>query len=224
MKIFTRRFGSHFGYTYGRNKAKLRMLLLLTIVFIIVTSVLFTLRSHFLPLVTSMAQSKAKSIGTAIINEAITMQLTSKDVDYSQLYEIQKNKEGEISAIVANVTMMNTIKSQLNTSIQDRINSIDTQQIGIPIGSMLNNELLAGRGPKIPIKIVTVGEIQIDFTNSFVSAGINQTKHEVHLEVKASISAMMPTGNIVSDVTSTIPVAQTIIVGKVPDTYTNIAF
>ena len=177
-----------------------------------------------MPLAYSMAESKAKSVGTVIINEAITKQITMRNLDYSTLYNIQKNSSGDISAITANVAKMNTIKAQLSTEIQEKINKIETQQIGIPLGSMLNNELLAGRGPNIPIKLVTVGVIEIDFTNTFESAGINQTKLEVQLEIKTTVSAMLPTGNARADIFSTVPIAQTIIVGNVPDAYTNIDF
>lgn len=175
-----------------------------------------------MPLAYSMAESRAKAIGTLIINEAITDQISMKNIDYSTLYNIQKNSSGDISAITANVGKMNTIKAQISTVIQEKINSIETQQIGIPLGSMLNNELLAGRGPQIPIKLVTVGVIEIDFTNTFISAGINQTKLEVQLEIKMTISAILPTGNSKVNIFSTVPIAQTIIVGNVPDSYTNI--
>jgi sporulation protein YunB len=224
LKIIVGRFGSHFGYIYRRNRKKILFLFLIFVVLPTLIYIFSTIRNYFMPLAFSMAESKAKSVGTLIINDTVSQQVQSENVNYTALFDIQKNSSGEISAIIANTAKMNLLKSQLSTEIQKRINEVHTQQIGIPLGSMLNNEFTAGRGPNIPIKLVTVGAITIDFTSSFESAGINQTRHEVLLEIKMTVSAVLPTGNSVAVVSSKVPVAQTIIVGNVPESYTNIAF
>ena len=79
---------------------------------------------------------------------------------------------------------MNLLKARISEEIQDKINKLDTDAISIPVGSMLNNELTAGRGPRIPLKLVTVGAMEMDFWGNFTAAGINQTKHDVHLNIK----------------------------------------
>jgi len=169
-----------------------------------------------------MAESKATRIATVVINETVNEKLAGDNIGYYDLYKIEKNKDGQISALVSNVIRMNQIKSEITTIIQEKISNIEVQQIGIPLGNLSNNYLLAGRGPKIPIKLIIVGIIEINFRNSFVSAGINQTKHEIVLDAKATITAILPAGRKTAEVVTTIPVAETIIVGNVPTTYTNI--
>ncbi|OQB15537.1 MAG: Sporulation protein YunB [Firmicutes bacterium ADurb.Bin193] len=222
MRIIAKRFGSHFGYLIRRNRIKFRILFILLIIFAVITIIIQTLKLHFIPLAFSIAEARAKGIGTIIVNEEISNQLASGAINYNELYTIQKDENGDICAITADTAKMNTVKALIITSIQNRVNDLNIQSIGIPLGNLFNNEFLAGRGPRIPIKLVTVGTIQVDFTNTFESAGINQTKHEVMLLINMQVTAIMPAGAATASIDSSVPVSQTIIVGKVPSAYANI--
>jgi sporulation protein YunB len=222
--IYTRRFGARFGYILSRNRRKCRLVLAAALAVAVMGSATSAMRNRFIPLALSMAEAKARSVGTLLINEAVAGQLAAHRVSYARLYTVEKNSAGEISAITADTEKMNVLKAELTALIQSKIGGMEPQRVGIPLGSIFNNEFLAGRGPRIPIKLVTLGAMQIDFSNSFVSAGINQTKLDVRLEVRAKISAILPAGTTTAEVVSVIPVAQTVIVGKVPAGYANIAF
>jgi len=177
-----------------------------------------------LPIAFSAAESKAKSVCTIIINESVLKQAYSKNIDYSSLFDIQKDSSGDISAIIANTAKLNILKSQLAIEIQNKIDETQTQPIGVPLGSLFGNELLAGRGPKIPMKLITLGMIDVRFSNSFSSVGINQTKHESSIEIDMTINALLPAGSISATVTTAMPLTDAIIVGKIPQAYTNIQF
>ncbi len=218
----TRRFNSHFFYTFRYNRKNFGKFIIIVLILSLITYLVVALQNHFIPLALSMAESKAQRIATVVINETVSEKLAKDNIGYYDLYKIEKNNDGEISALVSNVIKMNQIKSEITTSIQEKISNIEVQQIGIPLGNLTNNYLLAGRGPKIPIKLMIVGIIEMNFKNSFISAGINQTKHEIVLEAKATITAILPAGRKTAEVCTTIPVAETIIVGNVPTTYTNI--
>lgn len=222
MNVHTRRFNSHFFYTFRYNRKNFNKLLIIILSISIITYSIISLQNHFIPLALSMAESKAQRIATVVINETVSEKLAGNNIGYYDLYKIEKNNDGQISAVVSNVIKMNQIKSEITSAIQNKISDIDVQQIGIPLGNLSNNYLLAGRGPKIPIKLMIVGIIEMNFKNSFISAGINQTKHEIVLEAKATITAILPAGRKTAEVYTTIPVAETIIVGNVPNTYTNI--
>ena len=62
---------------------------------------------------------------------------------------------------------------------------------------------------------------RVEFSNSVVTAGINQTKHQINLEVFVDIDILIPWGTESAQVTSEVMIADTVIVGKVPDTYLN---
>ncbi len=222
MKILVSRFGSHFGYSFRRRRLRITVLIHTIWILLLLLWILSLVRGQLLPIAVSLAEAKSKALGVAIINEAVTQQITQNNAEFLQLYDIQKNTDGEITAITANVARMNTLKAELTRVIQKRLSEIDTKEIGIPVGNLFNQEFLSGRGPKIPMKIVTVGTTAIDFSNTFTAAGINQTKYEVLLDVKLNVSAILPTQTASVEVSSSLPVAQTIIVGKVPDAYANI--
>jgi len=222
LNVRSRRFNSHFAYTFRYNRKFFSKFIIITLIIFIITYLVIALENHFIPLALSMAESKATRIATVVINETVSEKLAGNNIGYYDLYKIEKNNDGQISALVSNTIRMNQIKSEIATAIQEKISDIEVQQIGIPMGNLTNNYLLAGRGPKIPIKLMIVGIIDLNFKNSFISAGINQTKHEIVLEAKATITAILPAGQKTAEVCTTIPVAETIIVGNVPSTYTNI--
>ncbi|NLB80643.1 MAG: hypothetical protein GX800_03290, partial [Clostridiaceae bacterium] len=142
-------------------------------------------------------------------------------MDYADLFDIQKNPEGEITAIIANTAKMNVLKSQISLDIQQKIEETQQSEIGIPLGSLFGGEFIAGRGHVIPLKLVMGGIMEIDFKNSFTNAGINQTKHEAYIDIKITVNALMPSGNISTAIATTMPLTHAIIIGKTPNNYAN---
>ena len=117
---------------------------------------------------------------------------------------------------------MNKIKSQLLLKVQDKIEDVKPKEVGIPIGNIINSHMFSGWGPIIPVRLISIGTINTDFKNSFEAAGINQTKHEISVEVTGKINILLPILSVSSEVVTTVPVAHTILVGDVPDQYINI--
>jgi sporulation protein YunB len=222
LKIILGRFGSHFGYNISRMRKKLRLLSVGMILFIIVSFSLATVKNHLMPIACTIAEAKAKTIGNILVSESVAQYFSKNDVKSIKLYSMEKNDAGDISAIVLNPVNVNMAKSEIIKNIHSRLANIDSQEIGIPMGSLINNEFLAGRGPKIPLKLIASGLADVDFTNAFFSAGINQTKHIVYIEVKLLVHAILPGARKTATITSKIPLEETMIVGKVPNTYANV--
>lgn len=174
------------------------------------------------PLISKLAESKASYIATMSMNEAINMRMLENDIKYDDLIILQKGLDGQVIALSTNVANMNRLKSVLAMDVQQKIASNKTGDIEIPLGSLSGSEFLEGVGPRIPIKLVATGFAVVDFKSSFTSAGINQTKHEISIEIKVTMGMVLPTGSKSVEVTTQVPVAHTIIVGNVPQSYTNI--
>jgi sporulation protein YunB len=94
--------------------------------------------------------------------------------------------------------------------------------IRIPIGNFTGNELLAGRGPKIEVKIVPVGSVSTDYKTEFISTGINQKRHRIYLEIKSKMTIVAPFTNKTVEVINNVNVAETVLIGNVPDTFYNL--
>lgn len=222
MGLWTRRgLFLRYGYRKKRNRNYNRYLLIAVILMLSLYSIsLFNQR--IVPTILSVAEARAKYIATRVINEAVNEKITEDNLQYVDLISFQKNNDGQITALQANIIKMNQLKSAISMSIQQKIAIIDTTQIEVPLGNIIDNPLISGWGPRIPVRLMPVGTAQTDFKSSFHAAGINQTKHEIFLEVNSKIVVLLPLTRVNSEVITTIPVAETIIVGTVPGSYINI--
>lgn len=190
-------------------------------IFIFNISFLFTFKiaeKNFQPAVTALATTTASTYTTSAINNSIE-QTPETSAGYSELCIINKNENGEIISIITNTNTLNNIKLKLSEKIIENLKKTDYKELGIPIGNLTKTYILSGRGPKIPIKILTSSAPKITLDNRFESAGINQTKHKISIVTSVDIQIILPYETITKTVSSESMICETIIVGKVPDVY-----
>lgn len=168
-----------------------------------------------------MALSDASDIVTIQINETIAKMMEDGRFEYDYFVTVQKDDAGRISAITANMPRINLLSSEILSDIVERAEG-GTLEIGVPLGNLTGLSLLLGRGPRIPVRIIMLTSSRADFRNEIASAGINQTKHQIILEVFVDIDILMPWETVSAQVVSEILVAETVIVGAVPETYLNL--
>lgn len=196
--------------------------LLIAVVTLIVLIVVLTIVTevNLRPIILSTAESRVRAIALDAVNSAISRNLT--DVTYDDLISVAKDDYGHVTLLQANTINMNRISTQTALTAQQYIADIDQQSIRISLGSAIGNPLLAGRGPEILVKIVPVGSVSTEFVTEFQSAGINQTRHKIYIRIKANLRIVIPTGAKQVEVISQVPVAETVIVGQVPQSYVNV--
>ena len=185
-------------------------------------AVILVLDSQIRPIVTTVTANEAKMNAVDTINKAVSKELADNSVNYTDLVNIERDSSGKILAITTNMVKMNELKSALIESVQEQIRGMNHTDIGIPIGTLMGSELLHGRGFEIPLRITLSGNISADFKSSFESAGINQTKHQILLEIHTSVYSFLPGYDSTTDVDTSIPVAETVIVGEVPQVVANL--
>lgn len=206
------------GYSIPRRSKRKRVAISFVIVMIPLTAVLVCISLFLRSLATSIAISDSTDMITLAINEEVRICMTAGSYDYDYFVTLEKDDTGRITAITTNMARINTLSSQLLKAV---INSSDSQalDINIPLGNLLGLNLLLGRGPDIPVKIIMLTSSFTDFRNDFSSTGINQSKHEIVLEISVDIDVLLPWKTISTTVVSEILIAETIIVGDVPGTY-----
>ena len=192
----------------------------ISILFLLVALLLFLAAAslYLKDVSTAIAVSDASDAVTVSINNAIADIM--RDGDYSADYFVtfEKSETGEITAISSNMARINALSAR----ILDRIvGATDTHMltVNIPAGNLTGISVLMGRGPKVPVKIITMTSSRVEFNNSIVTAGINQTKHQINLEVIVDIDILVPWGTESTQVITEVLIADTIVVGQVPDTY-----
>ena len=132
---------------------------------------------------------------------------------------VRMDENGQVALLSANTMRMNLLADRAGDAALRKLEAVSSQKVSVPLGAALGITLLAGSGPGIPISIVPVGSVQTDFETEFEACGINQTRHKVFLQVSASIRIVIPTGAKTTNVTANMLVAESIIVGKVPESF-----
>ena len=213
------------GFFYYRrriNRRALTRLLALLLTALLLAAAVFAML-QLRPLLESLATTRVSNTVTRIISEAVDEAIQSGEIRYDQLISFEKDNEGRITAVHSNMAVCNRLQSEILDLILTRVGQVSARELSIPIGSLTGSALLAGRGPSISVRMESVGSSSARFENQFESAGINQTKHRIVLRIDVYVSILLPGYSTVTQVTNEITVAETVIVGEVPGTYTYFA-
>ncbi len=194
------------------------------LLFLLVLSLLFAGGAYFVkvmrPLMAGLAENQSHIAAEQAIHR-VAEDLFA-DSRYTDFITLTRAEDGTVSAAETNVQSVNRLKAAAAVQIQEQLSALGETTIGVPLGSTTGIGLLTGLGPYLPVRILPYGNILVDFKSTFTAAGINQTHLEISLHAKASIGTVMPTVTAADTVETEIPVVQTVIVGKVPESYINI--
>lgn len=174
------------------------------------------------PVIIRNAKAKAHRIAQSAINDAIIKLLGEGDISYSDVIELKRTEDGKVVAAESNLEGVNILKSKIITEIQNHISQLDTAEVSLPLGAFFGTDILAGVGPRISLEFMPDGTAEVDFTSKFEDSGINQTKLSIDLSVKTTVGLLVPGENTDVEVKTIIPVVRTIIVGDIPNSYTNV--
>lgn len=174
-------------------------------------------------MITQMAMASATNSVTAAINRAIRERMADGSLEYTQLVSLEKDTNGQVSALVTNMANVNSLQADITNRVIQLLSDETVSEIGVPIGNIIGGTLLSGRGPSIPIRILSVSYASAAFSNQFSDAGINQTRHQIMLYVTVQVVLLLPGYKTSVTVSSEVSVAETVIIGSVPDSYTYFA-
>lgn len=201
----------------GRLFRRVRFWLLLTAVFLV--AAFLTFRWKFNQPILDLAQAQVINATSDLINDAIDQQIEAGDIQYDRVVYFEKNLDGEITALKTNMSEVNRLKTNTLNIINDEILALDQSDIGVPLGNIFFPELLSGRGASIPVQIVAIRNSDAYFESYFTQAGINQTLHRLNMCVLVDVSILVLGKSASFTVTSEVVVAETIIIGDVPNTF-----
>ena len=173
-------------------------------------------------MVLSLAQAQARAVAVQMLNEAAAELVTSGGVTYDSLMHVTADERGQVRLIQANTPEMNLLASRASLTAQKKLAVLEEQAVSVPLGSAVGLTLFAGSGPRIQVEILPVGSVRAEFTTEFESAGINQTRHKVSLTLTAQVQLVIPTGASTVQAVTQVAVAESIIVGDVPQAYTDV--
>ncbi len=172
------------------------------------------------PAFCALAESRAKELAVFAIHEAIAEKFSQEE--YKDVIQLERDADSRVGAVRSDMARFSKLKSELNLEIQKSISSLDKSTLSVPLGSLTGSELFYGLGPDISFQVKPYGAVFCDLTTAFTEAGINQTMCDVAISVKAQLAVLMPTVQRKSVVETSVPVAQTVIVGDVPQSFTHV--
>jgi len=203
-----------------KNLKRKQKIVKIFIIMVIAFSTVKIVLDAILPIFDTLCKDKAKSIATIIANEEATNVM--KKHTYDELFTLEKDKDGNITMIKSNIIAINEIISDVAVKIQNTINQRGRENIEIALGSFTGFKLLSGKGPGVPIKISSIGNVETDLRSEFSEKGINQTLHRVYLQVDCEVSILTPYNSITEKVSNQVLLIENVIVGKIPSTYYNL--
>ncbi len=168
-----------------------------------------------------LACARAYSTAVRTVNQAV-FDTFREGVAYEDLITVTRNEQGSVTMLQANATRMNELATRTALNAQASLNSEANRQVRIPIGSALGVGFLAGAGPQLTVQVLPVGAVATEFHTEFEAAGINQTRHMISLHIQTTVQLVLPTGTQRVSVVTDVPIAESIIVGLVPDSFVDV--
>ena len=200
----------------ARQKAKLFCFLFACVLMVLTVVGMGHLRS----ILGNLAVTRVSNMVNGLVAEAVSDAVNSGEIQYNDLISLEKNASGGVAALVSNMAEFNRLQASITQDILTRLGEMSDIELEIPMGTLSGSAFLAGRGPKMPVRMQSTGSCSARFENQFSHAGINQTTHQILLCVDVSVSILLPGFRTGTQVANSYAVAETVIVGDVPDTYT----
>ena len=193
-----------------RNRLRAALAVLLAAVSVLV---LLT-RLHYAPVLAQLAALQLDNQASAAINDAVQDTLTAEEITYDKLVELEKDTQGNVTAVRSNVAGLNRFRTALTARIDEKLVDLSVEELGIPVGSVVLPELFSGMGPRLVVRTSDAA-----FRNRFSTVGINQTLHQIFIDIHVTVTILSLTGTQEIVVDATVLAAETVIVGNVPSTY-----
>ncbi len=203
-------------YRRPKNKVRRRVILALVALFLIV--IIVVVNVNITRVLISVAEASMRSITTVAVNDAVYYTLSDR-VRYEELVTVQRDEEGNITAITADPFQINRIARDTAYMSQENLQKMSEDGVEVPLGAFSGIEAWAGFGPKIRMKIIPISNVECRFASTFEEAGVNQTKHSIYLEIVADISIIMPSGTRNFASLTEVLICESVLLGKVPEVY-----
>lgn len=208
-------------YTKKSKGIKFRKSIFIIIAIIIIFNLLvYFFDSRVFPSVLQISEVTVKAKTTEIINET-SIELFDDEFKYNEMIIVEKDSQDNITLIRVNTVKLNELTSKLSLECNKKLVDMGAVGIDVPLGRVSQNSAFYHLGPKIKVRVEPIGSMKVSYDSKFESAGINQTRHKIYLNLEATIRIIVPLHSQNIDVTCEIPIAETIIPGKIPSTAIN---
>ncbi|MGQ9556834.1 MAG: sporulation protein YunB [Desulfurispora sp.] len=196
-------------------KRWLAVLLLL----LVIGSGLYWLDAALRPAFFRLAAYRTSQLATAVVNQAVQEELEAGNYQYQDFINVHQDQQGRVVLMQANTVRMNMFATRVSLAVNRRLASLPQQTVMLPLGLITGLTWLADYGPRLAVRILPAGELRVSWQDKFEAVGINQTRHVLALCLVTDIKLVAPVWNETVPLTTTVPVAESVVVGDVPRVY-----
>lgn len=205
-------------YSKKKRKAGIKLIALA----FIILGIFLLIDMRVRPIIEKTTTYQSKILATRIINDSVYTQLEDENFSYSELVTLVYNEDNTVSSIESNMVNINKLKAKITKSVNDELTKLDDHDLSISLGTISGFTSFYNQGPLIPVTLRPEGYVETALISSFESAGINQTLHRILVEINVDISAIVPGYTSSATVETQFVVAETVIIGNVPNSYTHV--
>lgn len=205
---------------FGRLLAR-RVVRMLLLAVLLCSALYLMLEKTLTAVILNTAHARANVIAVNAMNAAVSLSLEG-GVAYEELIQVRTDAQGRVTMLSANTLRMNELAESIRIAAQQTLSDQEISVIEVPLGAAFGVPFLSAIGPRIPVQLSPVGTVSTSFATEFEQAGINQTRHKIWLDIEATVRLVLPSGAKAVAVPSQILIAESIIVGDVPQSYINV--
>ncbi len=204
-----------------KHRKRHPVLTILIILLCLVLILFFLIRARISPIIADLAMTVVEDRASDVIVEAVEHELESGQINCDQLVFLEKDASGNVTALRSNMLEINRLKVAVLNDLRERVLRLGQDDLSIAIGNLFVPELFSGRGPKIPVRILSVTASDAQFASRLSEAGINQTLHQIIMNVTVTVTVLLPTGTIPVNSATEVVISETVLIGTVPNSYVN---
>lgn len=205
-------------YKYKRKRK--RLAIAISSIILLFAVVVVYIRFVVTPVVKTVAEEKVRALTVSTVNAAVTSVLEAEP-SFVDMVEYGHDANGDLNSIKINATRINAVMQRSVQKTQNGLSDMISSGVNIPVGSVSGITFLSGKGPNLNVAVIPVGAVDARLRSEFSEIGINQTIHKIYLSLDSTIKIIIPgAGNTIKS-SSEVLLVESVIIGKVPDTYLN---
>lgn len=184
----------------------------------VILLLLMILYIRWQPVVSVYAQSSAEWTAKEVVNGAVAAVLEEKSALCRTLVQVHYTADDRLSGILMDTAAVNTVQAAVTAAIMERMDSMNSLRVDIPLGTLLGWDWISGWGPGVPFLMGVDAGVVSEVNSAWETVGINQSAYRVLIHVRVSLTVINPGGRSSGVVDMDFPVAETVIMGEVPGT------
>ncbi|TYO94566.1 sporulation protein YunB [Desulfallas thermosapovorans DSM 6562] len=210
------------GETVFKKRRPFKRVLLFITLILLMLAVYFFFDTRVRPTLFSIAEIEVTQMAVAVINQTVQQEVSGGDIDYQDFITVHRDYNGRVALMQANTVWINKMAADITLEVQNKLQNLNAKQVSVPMGQLLGSYIFADLGPRIKVDIYPMGTVSVNVLDRFEQAGINQTRHKIYLDFSTMVRVVVPLHSGEVKVATKVPVAESIIVGDVPEAVINI--